>query len=85
VIWVAGAGLGLLLAASAALVITGLAALVRRRWRSALATLLGLAVFAAYLLMLAGVAFLLGPHNCVPPTKIRQTRRGFSLRISPSS
>ena len=60
-VWIAGAGLGLMLAASAAAFIAGLWALVRRRWRSALALVFGMILLAGYLLTLGGVAFLLGP------------------------
>ena len=59
--WLAGVVLGLVLAASAFLVVVGLVALFRRHWRASLATLLGLGVFLGYCVLLAAIAYALGP------------------------
>jgi hypothetical protein len=57
---VAAIGLGLLLAASVFFVTRGLGAIVHKRWRGGLAALVGLGLFAVYVILLGAAALLLG-------------------------
>jgi hypothetical protein len=50
----------LLLAASVFLVAWGVGAIIRKRWRGALGLLLGLGLFATYIVLLGAAAYLLG-------------------------
>lgn len=76
--WLAGAGLGLVLAVSGALVVAGLSGLVRRRRRAALKLAAGLLLFAGYVVMLGGIAFLLGPSQMIG-TEIGPSQKARAL------
>ena len=61
--WIAGIGLGLVQAASMFFVVKGVGALLRKRWRSGVAVLIGLGLFVAYTALLGTVAYVLGPMD----------------------
>lgn len=76
--WVVGIGLGLLQAASVFFVVRGLGALLRKRWRSGLAALLGLALFLAGAILFGAFAYMLGPMN-VDGTSIEPSQKARIL------
>ena len=62
-VWLAGAGLGVILVASAASTTIGVWALVCQRWREGLAVVFGAILVAAYIPTLGVVAVMIGPSR----------------------
>jgi hypothetical protein len=54
--WLAGVGLALLQALSVFLIVRGIGALLRKRWRAGLSVLFGLAVSLLYVVLLGAFA-----------------------------
>jgi hypothetical protein len=80
-------GLGLLLAVSVFFVFWDVGAVIRKRWRGALAALLGLGLFATYVVLLGAAAYALGASDMAgttiePEHKARILAEGISILMS---
>jgi hypothetical protein len=80
-------GFGLLLAASVFFVVWGIGAVIRKRWRGALAALLGLGLFVTYVVLLGATAYALGASDMEgttidPEHKARILAEGISILMS---
>jgi hypothetical protein len=85
---VAAIVLGVLLAASVFFVAKGLGAVVRKRWREGWVALLGLGLFATYVILLGAAAYLFVPADLWsvidPPTRARVLAENISTLMNRS-
>lgn len=86
----AGCVLAVLVALAVVVLVRGVDALLRRRWKDGLGVLFGIAIFGVTIALLAGTAFLLGPAQLdgtaiEPSDKARLLAENISEMMNVSS